>query len=180
MPLSPRVLAKRLAAIELVVFDVDGTMTDGGMWLSDAAGEMKCFDVKDGLGIVLLRATGIVTGIVSARTSAVVTRRARELKIRHVIQGLQNKADAIPMLARRTHVKPANMLFMGDDVNDLPLLERVGVSAAPADAAREVLAMADYVSPKPGGHGAVRDVCEQLLHARGHTPRTALDLLLAK
>ena len=178
MPRVSKALLARLATVELALFDVDGTMTDGGMWQSERGGELKCFDVKDGLGIVLLRATGIRTGIVSARTSRVVAKRAAELKIPHVVQGLQNKADAIARLQRASGVPPSRMLFMGDDVNDLPLLERVGVSAAPRDAASEVCAMVDYLSACTGGHGAVREVCEVLLRARGLSPRMALNTLL--
>ncbi len=179
MPRLSKQLLTRLATIELALFDVDGTMTDGGMWRSERGGEFKCFDVKDGLGIVLLRATGIRTGIVSARTSRVVASRAKELKITHLVQGLQNKADALVRLQRVSGVPPSRMLFMGDDVNDLPLLERVGFSAAPADATQEVREAVDYVSAYPGGHGAVRDVCELILLSRGLTPRGALNKLLA-
>lgn len=164
---------ERLAAgVRLLALDVDGVLTDGGLYLGASAGgdpvEMKRFDITDGLGIHLLRDAGVEVAIVTGRSSEAVTMRARELGIVECHQNASpSKEPVLEGVAERLGVPLEEVAFMGDDLADLPVLRRVGLPAAVADAAIEVRAAARWVSRRPGGRGAVRELAEFILRARG-------------
>jgi 3-deoxy-D-manno-octulosonate 8-phosphate phosphatase (KDO 8-P phosphatase) len=157
----------KLKHIELVLLDVDGVMTDGGI-IYDAHGvESKRFNVKDGHGIKMLQRYGIQVGIITGRTSVVVDNRAKELGISLVYQGALKKSEQYQTIKETTGFSDQQIAYMGDDVIDIPVLNQVGFSAAPADAVPEVLCRVDYISKLGGGAGAVRDLCDHILRARG-------------
>ena len=158
---------ERAARIQAVVFDVDGVLTDGGLWYGPTGEALKRFDVKDGHALVLARLTGLPTGILTARTSAMVDVRAAELKITHVFQGRREKGAGFLELAQTFGLAPDALAYMGDDVNDLPALSRCGLSGCPADAVPEVRAAVHFVSTCPGGRGAAREFIELILKATG-------------
>lgn len=158
---------EQLKHIELLLLDVDGVMTDGRI-IWDAHGvETKAFNVKDGHGIKLVQRAGIQVGIITGRTSPVVDLRARELGIEILYQGALKKLDSYLDIKQRTGLADHQIAYMGDDVIDVPVMRRVGFSAAPADALPEVAAVADYVARCVGGMGAVRELCDLILKARG-------------
>lgn len=157
----------RLAKIRLLLLDVDGVLSDGRI-VYDASGvESKFFDVKDGHGIKLLQKAGIEVGIISARTSEVVRVRARELGIEHLHQKSIDKLVPYRQVLDATGVTDDEVAYIGDDIQDLPLLRRVGFAAAPADAMEELLPHVHYVTRRAGGRGAVREVCDLILRGRG-------------
>jgi 3-deoxy-D-manno-octulosonate 8-phosphate phosphatase (KDO 8-P phosphatase) len=157
----------KLKKISLLLLDVDGVMTDGGI-IYDASGlETKRFNVKDGHGIKMLQRYGVEVGIITGRTSIVVDNRARELGISLVYQGSLKKIDSYEDIKHRTGLADDQIAYMGDDVIDVPVLRRVGFSAAPLDGLSEVLSVVDYVATLPGGCGAVREVCDHILKACG-------------
>jgi 3-deoxy-D-manno-octulosonate 8-phosphate phosphatase (KDO 8-P phosphatase) len=162
-------LAKR---IRLLALDVDGVLTDNGIFVGPVDGqpvELKRFDIQDGLGQVLMRTAGIPVVWVSGRHSEATTVRARELRIEEVLQvGGPEKLDALGALLARRGIAWEDAAFVGDDLADLQVLRRVGLPIAVANAVEEVKAVAKYVTQAPGGHGAVREVVEVLLKARGH------------
>jgi 3-deoxy-D-manno-octulosonate 8-phosphate phosphatase (KDO 8-P phosphatase) len=155
--------------IKAIAFDVDGTLTDGGLWWGPDGEEMKRFSYVDIMGVSLLRRAGFIIALISGEDSPLVDRYAAKLLIKDVTRGCRDKAAALRTFADRHSVELSEICFMGDDVNDLPALAIVGLSAAPADARAEVLASAEFVCSKPGGHGAVRELADALLHARGLT-----------
>jgi 3-deoxy-D-manno-octulosonate 8-phosphate phosphatase (KDO 8-P phosphatase) len=171
--------SERAARIKLLVFDVDGVMTDGGLYYGPQGEVMKRFDVKDGHALVLARLTGLPAAILTARTSQIVETRAAELKLVKVMQGKKDKGPALVELCKELNVEPADCAYMGDDVNDLAPMKQVGLSACPADAAPEVRAAVHYVTPSNGGRGAVRDLTELVLKATGRWDK-ALELLNAR
>jgi 3-deoxy-D-manno-octulosonate 8-phosphate phosphatase (KDO 8-P phosphatase) len=152
--------------IRLLVLDVDGVLTDGRIYLTERGEELKVFDVRDGSGIVAIREAGIRVAIISGRSSAAVDRRARELGIEHVAQGVRGKGPELDALLARLAVSRAEIACVGDDTGDLPIFERSGLGVAVADAHADVIARADWVTTRPGGRGAVREVCDLLLNAR--------------
>lgn len=162
------VIARR---IRLVGFDVDGVMTDGGVYIGRAGGadvELKRFDIQDNVGLKLLRATGIRVVIVSGRYSSATELRARELSVDEVVQDdAARKLPAFESLLVEHAVEMDEAAFVGDDLPDLPVLRRVALPVAVANAVAEVRAVAGHVTRAPGGHGAVREFCEDLLRARG-------------
>ncbi|MER3472778.1 MAG: hypothetical protein C4335_01820 [Armatimonadota bacterium] len=158
---------ERLKAVKAVLLDVDGVLTDGGIYYDPTGREIKRFHVADGLGIELLRHAGIRVGILSGRASEALTRRAAELKILECYQGVRDKKAQIERLRQQWQMKREELLYVGDDLNDLPAFEAVGVRVAVANAAPELRARADFVTRAPGGNGAVREVCEWLLKAQG-------------
>ena len=155
------------ANIKLIVLDVDGVLTDGTINLDDASNEIKRFNIRDGFGIRMWQAFGGQVAICTGRTGIAVTRRARELGIEHVIQGASDKAAAMADLAETTGVPTAQMAFIGDDWPDLPAMRAVGLSFAVADAEELVKEHAGRTTERRGGRGAVREVVELLLEARG-------------
>lgn len=158
---------ERLAGIRLLVFDVDGVLTDGSVLYDRSGGELRRFDVHDGLGIVAVRTAGVAVAWLSGREHAAVERRAAELGVDFLIQGAADKASALSRLIQRAGVVEAEVAYVADDWNDIPAMRIAGVRFAVADAAEEVRQMADYVSAAPGGRGAARDICMRILAARG-------------
>ncbi len=157
----------KLKHIRLLLLDVDGVMTDGGI-IYDASGlETKRFNVKDGHGIKMLQRHGVEVGIITGRTSIVVDNRAKELGISIVYQGALKKLESYLDVKAKTGLEDYEIAYMGDDVIDVPVLRRVGFSAAPADALFEARSVVDYVASCAGGCGAVREVCDHILKARG-------------
>jgi 3-deoxy-D-manno-octulosonate 8-phosphate phosphatase (KDO 8-P phosphatase) len=157
----------KLKNIRLLLLDVDGVMTDGGI-IYDASGlETKRFNVKDGHGIKMLQRYEVEVGIITGRTSIVVDNRARELGISLVYQGALKKLDRYEEVKQITGLADNQIAYMGDDVIDVPVLRRAGFSAAPLDGLSEVRAIVDYVTSSAGGCGAVREVCDHILKARG-------------
>ena len=158
---------EKLENIQLLLLDVDGVMTDGRI-IYDAHGvEIKFFNVKDGHGIKLLQRYGIRVGIITARTSAVVDIRARELGIDLIYQGAMKKLDSYEDAKQKTGLEDHQIAYVGDDLIDVSIIRRVGFSAAPSDSLPEVLASVDFVSAHCGGKGAVREVCDLILKGRG-------------
>ena len=161
-------LIKRIKPIQLLLMDVDGTLTDGRLYYNADWVESKTFDVTDGFGIHLLHDYGIKTGIVTGRNSRIVTERARELKIGIVHQGPNPKDETLEKILQDQNLEEHQVAFIGDDLFDIPLINRVGFSAAPADAHPLVRERVHFVCEKDGGRGAVRQVCELILKAQGH------------
>jgi 3-deoxy-D-manno-octulosonate 8-phosphate phosphatase (KDO 8-P phosphatase) len=153
--------------VELLLLDVDGVLTDGTVYYLPEAGEVKGFNTQDGFGLRILQEAGISVGLITARNSEVVNRRAKDLKLKHVYAGCSDKAAAYAEILAQTGLKPEQTAYMGDDWLDLPVLAKVGCAFAPANAVLEVRQQADYVSERSGGHGAVREICELLLEAQG-------------
>ena len=158
---------KRAEGIELLVMDVDGVLTDGGLYYGPDGEVVKRFDVKDGHGLVILRHLKIPSAILTARQSKIVQTRFSELGVAHIIQGARDKAAGLANLLEKAGVRPEQVAYIGDDVNDLPVLLQVGLSACPADARPEVRSQVHYVCETPGGRGAVRELVELILHAKG-------------
>lgn len=160
-------LRRRLAAVHLLAFDVDGVLTDGGILVHPDGGESKWFHVRDGLGIVAAVRAGLSVAFVSGRRSAAVAARARELGVTADLQGVKDKASALRELRASLGVAREGTAFLGDDVVDLPAFAESGVAVAVADAHPRVLAAADAVCAAPGGRGAARELVEAVLLARG-------------
>ena len=155
-----------LAAIELLVLDVDGVLTDGRLYFGPRGEALKVFHVRDGHGLKLLMASGVRVAAVSGRSSPAVAARMRELKITDVVQGCTDKVEALRTIARRRGVDPLRSACIVDDTVDLPLMSAVGFAAAVADAHPVVLSAAHWVAKAPGGRGAVRELCDVILRAR--------------
>lgn len=156
-------LAERICKIKLVICDVDGVLTDGGIIIDANGVETKRFDVKDEHGLKLLQRAGIHVALLTGRTSQVVSYRADELNITEVIQGAKNKINAYEALKERTGYQDEEIAYIGDDVVDIPVLRQVGVALAVQDAVDEVKAIAHYVTAQPGGKGAVREIVQLIL-----------------
>lgn len=156
-----------LANIQLLILDVDGVLTDGGIIRDDAGQQIKRFHVRDGAGIVLWRRLNKEVAIITGKESTVVTHRAEELGIEHVYQNVGNKLDVYDQLKDELGIKDSEIAYVGDDLPDLPVMRRVAVPIAVADASEEVRAVAKYVTKYPGGYGAVRDAIEFLCKEMG-------------
>ena len=157
----------KLKNIQLLLMDVDGVMTDGGIIYNADGVETKCFNVRDGHGIKMLQRHDVNVGIITGRTSAVVEIRAKELGISLVYQGALNKLESYEDVKRITGLDDKRIAYIGDDVIDVPVMRRVGFAAAPKDGAAEAQAAAHYVAALCGGKGAVREICDMILKARG-------------
>jgi 3-deoxy-D-manno-octulosonate 8-phosphate phosphatase (KDO 8-P phosphatase) len=157
---------ERARHIRLLALDVDGVLTDGRLYLSTAGEELKVFHVRDGSGLVAVQRAGIAVAIISGRDSAAVSRRAAELGIRHVRQGVADKGAVLDQLLAELAVEPAQTACVGDDTPDLPMLRRAGLAIGVADAHPALLEAAHWITHAPGGRGAVREVCDLLLSAR--------------
>jgi len=160
-------LRQRLAAIEMIVFDVDGVLTQGEIIYTDDGAEAKAFDVKDGLGLRVTSDVGLHLAMMTGRSSRVVERRARDLHVLNVLQRVGDKAAALRGLAEEKGLSLDRIAFMGDDFNDRDAMRSAGVSIAPADAIPEIRDLADLVTDAPGGRGAARQAVEAILHAQG-------------
>lgn len=149
--------------IKLLVMDVDGTLTDGKIYMGSSGEVMKAFDVKDGYAIAhMLPEMGIIPVIITGRKSVIVENRARELGIKELHQGTPDKLETLKEIARKYDIFPNEIAYIGDDLNDLDCIEFVGCSACPADAADAVKREVDYVCQHPGGQGALREMAERL------------------
>lgn len=153
---------KDLTNIKLVILDVDGTLTDGGVYIDSNGVESKKFNIKDGAGIVLAEQVGIEFMILTGRKSYCVEHRANELKIKYVFQGIADKLSCLQKFLSLQGLSPNNLAYIGDDVNDLECMHFVGFTACPADAVEEVRQQCDLVSRYNGGQGAVREVCDMI------------------
>jgi 3-deoxy-D-manno-octulosonate 8-phosphate phosphatase (KDO 8-P phosphatase) len=180
----PTDLEGRLAAVQLLLLDCDGVLTDGGVTWSDEGVELKTFHIRDGLGIRGWQRAGGRTGIITGRSSRIVERRAAELGIEFVRQGVDDKLTAAGAIIKECGLSWEQTAFMGDDLPDLPVVARCGVGVAVADACPELVAAATVVTRLPGGRGAVRELVERMLRARGGweaivrgyaTPRAGMD-----
>lgn len=146
--------------IKLVVLDVDGTLTDGGIYYDSNGNEIKRFDVKDGLGIKVGLAAGLEFAIITGRTSCMVKKRVQELGITYLIEGVEKKYPVMTELLQRANREIDEVFYIGDDLNDLQCVQNAGVSACPSDAADEIKKFSDFISTQKGGHGAVRECIE--------------------
>lgn len=158
---------KKAAEIKAIFFDVDGVLTDGKIIYDETGNEIKKFNVRDGLIISHLKKIGIVTGIISGRESAAVTKRSLELKIDICYQAIINKASLCNKLMEDHNLKKAEVVFIGDDINDLPVFKMVGLSVCPADAATYIRDNVDFVTSVKGGEGVLREIADLVLAARG-------------
>jgi 3-deoxy-D-manno-octulosonate 8-phosphate phosphatase (KDO 8-P phosphatase) len=153
--------------VKLLLFDVDGVLTDGSVTIHADGTESKSFGIRDGIAMVWSERAGLKIGLLSARTSPTTPHRAAQLGIRIVHQGVLNKLDGYERILRSEQVADHEVAYMGDDIVDLAVLGRVGLSAAPADAVPEVRSRVDWVSRAPGGRGAARELIELILRAQG-------------
>jgi 3-deoxy-D-manno-octulosonate 8-phosphate phosphatase (KDO 8-P phosphatase) len=160
-------MARDARHVRLLLFDVDGVLTDGTILFHHDGTESKTFHIRDGAGMVWAQRAGLTIGLLSARTSDATTRRAAQLGITLVVQGAGDKLAAFDRIAREAGLPDDQIAYMGDDLQDLPVLRRAGFSAAPADAAPEVRRCVDWVSSKAGGRGAARELIEHVLHLQG-------------
>ena len=154
---------RNIHRIKLIVLDVDGTLTDGGVYIDSNGVETKKFNIKDGAGIVLAEKAGIDFMILTGRKSYCVERRAEELKIKYVFQGIIDKLSYLKAFLHENNIDPEEVAYMGDDVNDLEWMSYVGFTACPADAVKRVRETVDFVSQFNGGFGAVRDLCDMFI-----------------
>lgn len=154
-------------SIELIVLDVDGTMTDSHITYSENGDEIKSFNVKDGLAIASWRKLGRQVAIITGRSSKIVARRAQELRIEHFYQGVENKKEVLEKLLSKLDIKMENVAAIGDDLNDLSMLKSAALSFVPRDASSYVDRIADVVLTKKGGEGAVREMIEYLIKKEG-------------
>ena len=160
-------LRERARAVRLAIFDVDGVLTDGTIYIGPQGEQWKAFNILDGHGLKMLQRAGIATAIISGRKSEAVAWRARELEIEHLVQGCNDKVAAFEALAASLGFGDDECSFMGDDLPDLAVMRRCGLAVAPPNAAEVVRRSAHYVTRAGGGRGAVREFCELLLEARG-------------
>ncbi len=164
--MKDRMLKERCLRLKLILSDVDGVMTDGSIFVLPSGDEARVFNVRDGYGIVLAHAAGLETGIITGRASATVTERARALGMSVVKQGSMDKSRMLDEILTEKSLEPHEVAYVGDDYPDLPVMNRVGLSAAPQDAPTELKQAAFMVLDRPGGRGALREFIESILRAR--------------
>ena len=160
-------LLEKASRIRLVIFDVDGVLTDGSLYLGDDGQEYKAFNSRDGHGMKMLQNSGVAIGIITGRTSQVVSHRMGSLGIEHVYQGQQDKLPAFEELLQKLALAPEQVAYVGDDVVDLPILIRVGLAIAVQDAHPLVKQHSHWITPSAGGRAAAREVCELIMQAQG-------------
>ena len=160
-------LSQRARQVRLALFDVDGVMTDGTLFVSGQGESFKPFNILDGLGLKLLKSSGVATGILTGRSSAAVSTRAGELDIDHLIQGANDKLRAYVDLLQQLGLDDEHICYMGDDLPDLPVLRRCGLALSPPGAVDEVRSEVHFVTRTRGGKGAVREACELIMRAQG-------------
>jgi len=158
---------ERARRLRLMVFDVDGVLTDGRLWFGPGGEALKAFHVRDGHGLKLLAECGVAAALLTARRSPALTARAAELGLRHVLQGVEDKRPAFERLLAQLGIEPGDAGYMGDDLPDLPVLAHCGFACAPPGAHALALRRAHYVADAPAGAGAAREVCEYVLGAQG-------------
>ena len=171
----PEELLARARRVKLLLLDVDGVLTDGRVILGPDGMELKAFNSQDGFGLKRLGENGVACGVITGRGSAALQRRARELGFRHLVENTEDKLPAFEAIIKKEGLTAEECAYMGDDWPDLPLLCRVGLALAPANAAAEVKRRAHFVTERAGGAGAAREACELILKAQGR-----FDSLLAK
>ena len=164
----PASVLARAARVRLMIFDVDGILTDGSLHFGPDGEVMKTFNVLDGHGIKLLQQSGVATAIISARQSSIVLRRASDLGILHVQQGVHDKHAGFLQLLEKCQLTPEDCGFVGDDVIDLPILTKVVFAASVPNGHREVQSRVHYVTAAAGGRGAARELCDLILRAQGN------------
>ncbi len=152
--------------LKLFATDVDGVLTDSGMYYGESGEELKKFNTRDGMGLKLLQEKGVVVAIITAEHTKIVARRAKKLKITHLFQGVKDKKAVLTALSEKLRIPFQQMAYMGDDVNDLEALKGVGYAAAPEDCVDQVRQVVHYVCQKNGGEGAVREVIDMILAAK--------------
>ncbi|MCK4739145.1 MAG: HAD-IIIA family hydrolase [Deltaproteobacteria bacterium] len=162
-----KVLLDKAKNIKLLLLDVDGVLTDGSIVYDDKGVETKSFSVRDGHGITMLQRSGVECGIITARTSKVLLKRCDDLSIKLVYQGAKKKAEAFEDVLSKTGLNSSEIAYIGDDLVDLPVLRRVGLSATVSDGVEEVKDEVDFISSKQGGGGAVRELVELILKSNG-------------
>jgi len=167
MDTSMQEVLSKAAQIRLAIFDVDGVLTDGGLYFDEVGRENKVFYSRDGHGLKMLQKAGVELAVISGRRTEAVTHRMTGLGVTHVYQGHQDKLPAFYELLQRLQIKPEQTAYVGDDVVDLPILLRVGLAVAVRDAHPLVVRHAHWQTTHPGGRGAARDVCELILEAQG-------------
>jgi len=160
-------LMERAALIRLVILDVDGVLTDGRLYLGDDGQEYKAFFAQDGLGIRLLQASGVIVAIITGKTSTTVIHRMNTLGIKYVFQGQLDKRIAFQQLCTQLQLQPLQVAYVGDDVNDVPVMQQVGLAIAVANAHYLAVQYAHWRTQASGGQGAVREVCELIMQAQG-------------
>lgn len=160
-------LLKKAEKIRLVLFDVDGVLTDGRLYLDDNGIETKAFHSQDGLGLAMLQRTGVQVGVITGRTSQLVSHRMASLGIKHVYQGQLTKLTAFKQVRDALELSNDEIAFVGDDVIDIAVMKKAGLSIVVPNARPEVKAVADWCTFASGGQGAGRDVCELIMHAQG-------------
>ncbi|WP_053293140.1 KdsC family phosphatase [Burkholderia pseudomallei] len=166
MSAPPATAAERASRVKLMIFDVDGVLTDGGLHFTAAGDAMKSFNTLDGHGVKLLGEASIATAIITGRRSEALAARAKEMRIAHLHEGVENKLAVFGELLRALGLEPGECGYMGDDWPDLAVMLRCGFAAAPANAHPDVIARAHWVAEARGGHGAVREVCDAILRAQ--------------
>ena len=162
-------LYEKAQAIKLAVFDIDGVMTDGSLYFTSLGDEIKAFNVKDGLGLKLLQQCDIKVGVITGRTSELVKRRVADLKLDFLIQGREDKRNALHEVATKLQISPQQIAYMGDDLPDLSAILFAGLGVTVADGNAMVLEHADLVTTNNGGKGAVREFCDWLIDTQGKT-----------
>jgi len=162
---------KDISGIKIILFDVDGVLTDGRIILSESD-ELKCFDARDGMGITIAKNSGFIVGIITGRNSRVVERRAKELKLDYTIQGSKDKLKDLDIILKKEELGYENVCYVGDDIIDIPVFRKVGFSATPNDAPDLVKSEATFISDKMSGRGAVREIIEYLLDSKGTLKQT--------
>ncbi len=172
---SRKISRNILQRIRLFATDVDGVLTDAGMYYAESGDEWKKFNTRDGMGIKLLQRAGIITAIVTQERTKLVARRAEKLAIPELHQGVMDKLLLVSEMAVRHGLTLSQVAYIGDDINDLETLKAVGFSATPADGMPEVAAAVDYICQKKGGEGAVREIIEMILDAQGANSKFKID-----
>jgi 3-deoxy-D-manno-octulosonate 8-phosphate phosphatase (KDO 8-P phosphatase) len=160
-------IVERAKRVKMLITDIDGVMTDGRIVYSIYGDELKFFDVTDGFGISLLNRVGIKTVIMTAKKSRIVKMRGRDLKVTKVYAGFLDKTIPFGDILKRFKLAPEEICFMGDDLIDFPVLKKVGFAVSVPNAVEEVKAIAHYITSKPGGRGAVREICDLILKSQG-------------
>jgi len=176
-PVNRAACLNRAKAIKLLLLDVDGVLTDGSITYTHSGDEIKTFHCRDGFGMTMLKKIGVEVGLISARQSEAVTRRAHDLKLTHVFQGTRHKLAVFTELLHELKLTPAEVAFMGDDWLDLAVLNQVGLAATVADGMPELKPFVHFVAEHQGGRGAVRDLCDLIIEAQGQRQALLEDYL---
>lgn len=167
MSYSIEEIYERAKAVKLLILDVDGVLTDAGLYYSHDGDTMKAFNTRDGLGLTWMPKIGVELAIITGKSSEIVKQRAKTLKIDHIYQGALNKREPYEALLKKLHLTEQEVAYIGDDIIDWPVMKRVGLSIAVANAEAFIKEHADWVTEREGGKGAVRDVCDLLIKAKG-------------